>query len=142
MEIRTGGRSGTITTAQQEKQTFSCLLNTHRITMITLAREAGLPRTVLHAMLMGKPVFIDQAHAVLTGLSRLTGVTYTLQNVHIVLESLGDTTILREVVWQHPTQPRRVTKQPERVVQNKKRSIKDSLFGFLLGGGLQWKGNY
>ena len=74
-----------MTTIHQIRPLFSHLLNTHKITMITPAKEIGLPRTVMHAMLMGKPVSVGQAHKVLAGLSQLTGITYTIHNVSIAL---------------------------------------------------------
>ncbi len=125
----------------QTRLSFSHILNTHRITMITLAKEIGLPRTVVHAMLMGKPVSADLAQTVLMGLSRLTGGTYTLQNVRITLRSIGNVVTQREVIWQCPTQPLRVIKQSERAVQDKSRSIISYIFGFILGG-VQWRGSY
>lgn len=63
--------------------TFTELVSAHNLDISQLATCAGIPDTVIDSLLIDQPIPIPDAHLVLQAVSRLSGHTYTLENVDI-----------------------------------------------------------
>src|SRR6266566_9487744 len=65
------------------KHSLLWLLNTHRITMISLAHKAQVPIPAIHSMAWGIAVPRDDAEKTLAALNTIAKTAYTLHDVHI-----------------------------------------------------------
>jgi len=75
----------------QEKLYFRQICELHDFGIAQLKkiiREAEVPQSIIDAILHGEPVSPADAVKVLTAVSKITGRTYNLSNVAIVLSSL------------------------------------------------------
>jgi hypothetical protein len=70
------------------KKRFVELRNEHHFEIFGLAEQAQVHPEVVYRMLLGERVPRDYAVMVLMALSRLTGYSYTLDNVDIQLSAI------------------------------------------------------
>ena len=67
------------------KPTFRDLYETYQLHLAQLAHRAGVSPRILYLMLEGQPVRHEDAKSVLETLSQQTGITYSLETVHVML---------------------------------------------------------
>jgi hypothetical protein len=73
----------------QEKQTLVQLRQRQWFDIPALARLASTSEEIVYNAMMGAPVYRDEAIKILEAYSRMTGRTYTLENVSITLKFEG-----------------------------------------------------
>lgn len=70
---------------EMRKPTLLKLREKYGISTVKLAFAAQVPPEIVYFMLVGIPVTHTDATLVLQALSQLTGVDYTLEDVHVVI---------------------------------------------------------
>ena len=76
----------TMNTPQPTKVPFINVFQQSRMSypaLLKMGEEAHIPRTIIETMVVGKPVPVREAASVLAILSRVSGETYTLDNVAV-----------------------------------------------------------
>lgn len=69
------------------KPTLLQLREKYGINTVVLADAAGVAPDVVYFMLVGRPVEQWEAACVLNGLTKLIGITYRLEDIHVAIKS-------------------------------------------------------
>ena len=76
-----------------QKPTLYQLCTTHKLesmdTLFMLAKQSGVPKSIIDVMLINSPVEESDAVKVLNALSQMTGQTWTLEHVDVKLVEIS-----------------------------------------------------